>query len=171
MCVLVVGATVGLYVLIDRQVNPDADYKVLFSVPANVADTDLYKMGQVLAPMVGDLDGNGKEVVVVDLGRLDRTEVDEGIYKLQFLADMDLPGLHNPNESYKYCRFCRRLPEDMAEDPEDFAGAYRVELTGASVFQAADLEEFEVYGCIAKSATDEEYEFAVELLRKILADQ
>lgn len=171
VCVLLIGGSLGLYFLIDGQMNPDADYRVCLDFPYQLSEKSLYDMGQVLAPMVGDLDGNGEEVVVVDQGMLGWTEAEEDSYPLQFIVDMDMPGRKNPNE-YKYYRYCRRLPEDLAEDPEDFSvGSYRVELTGATVFQAAGLGELVVYGCISKSATDEEYELAVEVLRKILADQ
>ena len=177
---------IGLIVLLCRviyvQEHPDTDYRVCFASIANVYQEDLTAMEHTLAPLVGDLDGNGKEVVAVDLLQVRpdlwyTTEIGDlsapdylkhsakqGQYVLYFITDIQYNGYHIGRD-FRFQQYCRELPEDLA-DPSN---PCRTDLSGTAVFEAAGLEALPVYGCIPQAATQEEYDFAVALLREILA--
>ncbi len=180
----------GLIALLCRvlyaEAHPDTDLRVCFVAPAHISDRDLQHMEAALAPLAGDLDGNGEAVAAVDLlevreGLWVRTDLGDvpmqdylqpnafqqsvkpGTYLLYFLADLDV-GQFNLCREFDFYRCCKKLPEDLA-DPDD---PYRVTFQGSAPFQAADLEQLSVCGCIPNSVSPEEYELAVEMLRKIL---
>ena len=110
-----------------------------------------------------------------------REYFEQGTYKLFLVSSTD-PGMpessaleesvldgenQDGSDATGYCSaaYCRALPEDLADEKNP----YRVELTGCKLFADAGWERVPFYGCIQKDATDEEYELAVEVLRKILA--
>ena len=174
------------------QAHPATDYRVCFASPANIFDEDLRAMEQVLAPLVGDRDGNGKVVVDVELmyvtesqiapisngtvkpagylagrlstGNTDCREWEE--YGLYLIPDLEV-NFYNLCDEIKFSQNCAKLPDDLRELPG--STDYRVNLTGTKLFAAAGLKELPVYGCIALGATQEEYDQAVALLREILA--
>lgn len=183
-CVVFSAASFGLYKLIDSQVNAVPDYTVCILVPARLSDQDIYKFETAIAPMVGDLDGNGKETVKMDqyrkeitrnaignTGSRDMTEWFDNAYLRQ---DNDYPLLFVANFAYGHClnlceelrfdRYCRELPEDIAS-PEN---SYLADLGGAKIYKDAGLEALPLCACIPNYATEEEYTFAVALLREIL---
>lgn len=177
---VVAALVIWLCHVVDRQVNPDRDYQIIFASPANIADRDLMKMEDVLSPLAGDRDGNGEACTAIELavgtsssvvryqGLENPTELwsllEEGEYDLCFITDLTYQG-SNLVRDFKFSSYCRELPEDLTSN----INRYRADLTGSGVFAAVELAELTVYGCIPKSATQEQYDDAVELLRKILA--
>lgn len=173
------------------QAHPATDYRVCFASPATVWDEDLEKMETALAPLVGDLDGNGKVTVDVFLAQVTSRGAQRyrgSNYDIQYLEDFMshgsterhdrtvlflIPDLEarffNLCDELNFPQYCQKLPEDLAPPSAIRGSAYRVDLTGTKLFAAADLEELPVYGCIALDATQEEYDQAVALLRAILA--
>lgn len=173
---VLVGGSVGLYFLIDGQMHPQVDYRVCLAFPYQVNERNLYDMGQILSPMVGDLDGNGKAVTVVDQVNVVTSSLGPSTVSESFnrtVRDKEYPLYFMCGESlaryFQFDRLCRPLPEDLVTESKDPKDACRVDLTGTTAVQAANLGDLQVYGCIPQSVTDEEYELAVELLRKILA--
>lgn len=179
----------GIYLLAQvlyDQAHPTMDYRVCFVSPAYIPMDDLLAMEQTLAPLVGDRDGNGEILVSVDLnhvtGAYDWTLTDglktdtsaaiddfiaDGPYPLILIADVesgffDLGWL-------KYPECCQRLPENLTGEISRERDAYRMDLTGCPMLEAAGLRGLTVYGCISKAASDAEYQFATELLQKISA--
>jgi DNA-binding transcriptional MerR regulator len=180
--VLAIALVAALGWFINRSDHPDTDYRVCLVSPNAVTDGDLQKIEQVLAPLAGDLDGNGKEVTAVDLllGRNDSfISTDQGDlrpaeyleaamtagadYTLYLIADVDV-WYYSVPDSLDYAACCRELPADLQSEESP----YLADLTGTAVFQAADLGALTVYGCIAAGASDQEYDQAVALLRQML---
>lgn len=178
--------TGGIYALaraIYTQEHPDTDYRICFASVVELPAKKLSVLGDSIAPLVGDLDGNGKEITAIDLrivsygnmvsssGTTYHTTVDfndfvgSGEYPLLFLTNLEYQGF-NASDGFKFYRYCRALPEDLA-DPDNL---YWVDLSSSKLFAATDLTDIPVYGCISAGATETEYEFAVELLHKILAE-
>lgn len=88
----------------------------------------------------------------------------QGEYPLAFISDLEWDSF-NIYSSFDFEQACRTLPEDLAS-PEN---PYGVDLSGTALFRAIELEDLSVYGCISQSATQEEYDFAVALLRTLAA--
>ena len=181
--VVVCGLVYGLYRMLDEQMNPVADYRVCFATPWYLSEKDVYAMEHVIEAEVGDLDGNGKECTIVEYTfvrpngagltasipeylehSVEEAENADGERTvLFFFANIENDGF-NICEEFSFNRFCQSMPEDLqAEDNK-----YCVDVTGLAMFKAVDLGDLPVYACISKSATEEEYQFAVELLRKML---
>lgn len=176
----------GIYALAQTlyaQAHPETDYKVCFVSPADIAEKDLHSMEAALSPLVGDLDGNGEAITAVDLlivqnSLIYRTEnsgdyrasdylqktVSGGAYTLYFMTDLLFADRWD-HLDFSFRSHCRQLPADIADEEDP----YRVTLHGVSMLENARLGELTVYGCISQAASEEEYAFAVELLRKILA--
>lgn len=45
---------------------------------------------------------------------------------------------------------------------------YCVDVTGAELFRGVGIDDLPVYACIAEGATEEAYEAAVELLKRMI---
>lgn len=174
----------GVYALarvLYAQAHPIADYRVCFVSPVELPKEKLNDLGDAIARWTGDLDGNGKSVAAVDLrtatlggmvspsGTTYHTTVDfnefvkSGEYPLFFFASLEYQGV-NISRIFEFYHCCQALPDDLA-DPND---PYRADLSGAKVFTDTGLSEIPVYACISGAATEEEYAFAVELLRNLL---
>lgn len=177
--------------------HPTPDMTVVVACD-NAVDFEIKNsMEETLAAYIPDLDGNGKNVVevlglkTVENDAITAAEVDlagaqsdfdvlqeyftQGTYAL-FLLSYHAEGrpvfsdyVGEQPAVIRYCNnaYCRALPEDLA----DGKNPYRVKLTGCKLLADVGWERVPFYGCIQKDATDEEYELAVEVLRKILADQ
>ena len=182
----VAGLTYLLYRVVDEQVNPDRDYQVCFATPGYLSEKEIYAMEHVIEEMVGDQDGNGKACTVVEYDQIipdmnygipvtsryftnwlqtgERYDMD-GKTVLFFLANVEVDAF-NICEELNFRRYCLKLPEELQiEDNE-----YCVDVTGTAMFRAVELGELPVYACISKSATEEEYAFAVEVLSRILEE-
>lgn len=160
--------------------HPDTDCQVCFVAPVPISDDDLRDMEEILAPLVGDVDGNGEEVVAADLiiagqnlwislgpdsyplnQQLDQF-VQDSSYPLYFITDLTYDGV-NLCRDFKFKSYCQALPEDIA-DP---ASPYQAAISGAALFRNPDFREITVYACIPNSASQEKFDLAVSLLRKL----
>lgn len=56
------------------------------------------------------------------------------------------------------------MPEEMQVE----RNTYCVDVTGAELFRAVGIDDLPVYACIAEGATEEAYEAAVELLKRMI---
>jgi hypothetical protein len=187
---LIFGSIGGLILLIGilvlcrvqyTQTHPAADYRIRFAGSLIVGDESIEAMEHTLTPLIEDLDGDGETLLAVDYmdaqpgfwaqqpgdneGRVEnlQTELRDGDYQIILIVDWN-SNVYNVYDDFSFDS-CRVLPEDLA-DPSD---PYKVDLGGIQALKAGKLEGLTVYGGIAKTATDEEYEFAVELLREMLA--
>jgi hypothetical protein len=163
------------------QTHPAADYRIRFAGSLIIGDESIEAVEHTLTPLIGDLDGDGETLLAVDYmdaqpgfwaqqpgdneGCVEnlQTELRDGDYQIILIVDRK-SNVYNVYDDFSFDS-CRVLPEDLA-DPSD---PYRVDLSGIQALRAGNLEELTVYGGIANTATDEEYEFAVELLREMLA--
>lgn len=180
------------------QEHPDTDCRLCLASPAYETAVDIPAMEAELAALVGDADGNGAVLTPIDHMELApgtwryngtfmaadlyiESLVESGgthdldqSYTLFLLVDQGY-GQFNPFQNFKFYDHCARLPEDLRQPESTAAYAdrylqpYRLDLRGTTLMEAAGLSDIPVYACISKSATDEEYEFAVDILRKILA--
>ena len=155
---------------IRRLSHPTPDMSVVIASTKILDDQMTGDAEALLAPLVGDLDGNGKavvEVIPLNLWRETAMEADsdtaklseymgDGTYKL-FLISSDANWRLYCKESH-----CRALPEDLAEEDP-----YYVKLPGSALFQEAKMGLIDFYACIQKDATDEEYDAMVALLRQL----
>lgn len=183
--VVVAGLTYLLYRVVDEQVNPDRDYQVCFATPGYLSEKEVYAMEHVIEALVGDQDGNGKECTVVDYYQItpdmnysmpvtskdfrDWLQTGENWHEdgktvLFFLANIEFEEF-NICDDLNFQRYCLKLPEELQAGDNK----YCADVTGNAMFEAVGLEELSVYACISKAATEEEYNYAVELLRKMLA--
>ena len=181
--VVVCGLVYGLYRMLDVQMNPVADYRVCFGAQGYLSEKEVYAMEHVIEAVVGDLDGNGKECTIVEYESIRPNDsrlmsripkyMEERVQEaknldgertvLFFFANIENDGF-NICDEFSFNRFCQSMPEDLqAKD-----NTYCVDVTGLAMFEAVDLGNLPVYACISKSATEEEYQFAVELLQKML---
>lgn len=157
---------------IRRLSHPTPDMSVVIASTKILDDKMTEEAEALLAPMVGDLDGNGKavvEVVPLNLWRNTAIESDsdtaklsdylsDGTYRLFFISS---------DANWKlYCKEsrCRELPEDLSGE-----NAYCVKLPGSVLFQETKMSLIDFYACIQKDATDEEYDAMVALLRELKA--
>lgn len=167
--------------------HPTPDVSVVVAC-AKVVDFQVQdEMELYLKPLVGDLDGNGREVAAVvplrvveneamaqagvgavgaedDIGRLN-SYIASGEYKLFLVSD-------EPRGTYSgamatCCKetYCRELPEDLQTNDN----SYCTELTGIAMLEEQGMGRIPFYGCIQKDATDEEYDHLVEILRQLKA--
>lgn len=172
---LLIAAVILLVLRQERLEHPPADYQILFSVPASLSHQDQLNMEQALSQLVGDLNGDGNAHTDIDLaihrnglGLIDtktgpqplETYIGQSDYTLILITDLRPFGA---DHVFPYQTVCAPLPEDLATDYTPC----QVDLTDCPLLISADLEHLTVYGCISQNATQEEYEFAAELLRKI----
>ena len=180
---------------IQKASHPTPDMTVVIACEAAVDFDAEDTLEANLSTCVPDIDGNGKSVVDVlplhlvgneeiayyELDKVGaQTDIDlldeyltEGTYSLFLLSNRTEghPFFDNyvgmQSASYQYCNqsYCRALPEDLASEDS----AYCVALTGCKLFEDIGWENVPFYGCIPQAATQEEYDFAVALLRRILA--
>ncbi len=186
-----VVAIIVLYVVVTQVIkkvsHPTPDMSIVVAC-GKVVDFQMQdEMEQYLKPLVGDLDGNGREVAAVvplhlreneaiaqsgvgtvgaesDADRL-RSYITGGEYKLYLLSDEVRGGVFRAADAYCTENYCRALPEDLAEEDNP----YCTELTGCKLLAEQGLEKYPFYGCIQKDATDEEFDYMVEILRQIKA--
>ena len=147
-----------------------ASTKILDYVMADEAEA-------FLAPLVGDLDGNGK--AVVEVIPLNMT-ANEGVATMQhYGADVKTDAtlldeyIHDGTyhlfilNANTYCKstYCRELPKDLASDDS----IYYVEIPGDAIFEETKMSLVNFYGCIHKDATNDEYNVMVKLLGDLKA--
>ena len=135
-------------------------------------DTMSENAENLLSPLVGDLDNNGKEVVEVvplNLWRNSGIETDSDTSKLHdYIANGTYRlFLISSDANWKlYCKpsYCRALPQYLADED-----SYFVKIPGNVLFQETKMGLIDFYACIQKNVTDAEYDAMVTLLRKLKA--
>ena len=171
--ILLAGLVLAVYTHLPSKPN----FRVAFAVPAHITSADLNKMEKALRAVSRELpDTNGfylalDEICVQQYPSISNYGPEElaylitqGEYPLAFISDLEWDSF-NIYSSFDFEQACRTLPEDLAS-PEN---PYGVDLSGTALFRAIELEDLSVYGCISQSATQEEYDFAVALLRTLAA--
>lgn len=180
---LALGVSYGLYRIIDSQENPVADVRIRFYAQGYLTEKEVYTMGQSLSTLVEDLDGNGKSCGVVEFAQVHpeafvmgenvqynipkyiENAMETGEIALFFLDNREYEdyGEFTLCQDYRFYRCCRTLPEDLQVEDNP----YCAEVTGIELFRCIGETDWPVYACISDAVSEEEYETAVELLRKM----
>lgn len=173
--------------VIKKVSHPTPDLTVTVAC-AKVVDYQVQdQIERVLEPMVGDLDGNGREVVEIEALRMVQNEAiaQSGVGAVGAETDFDkLQSALNNGTSLLYlvsdeprsgypgakavsCKesYCRELPEDLRDGDDP----YCTDLTGIPLLEERGFGKIPFYGCIHKNATDAEYDLLVEVLRQLKA--
>lgn len=186
--VVAVIIVINVITYVVRKVShPTPDLSIVVAC-AKVVDFQVQdEMELYLKPLVGDLDGNGREVAEVvplrtvaneaiaqaglgavgaedDISRLS-AYIASGEYKLFVVSDEPRGTYPGAMESCCTADLCRELPEDLQTEENP----YCTELTGIAMLEEQSMGKIPFYGCIQKDATDEEYDLMVEILRQLKA--
>lgn len=193
-CALIALGVVAVIIVINvityvvkKVSHPTPDMSIVVAC-AKVVDFQMQdEMELYLKPLVGDLDGNGREVAAVvplrmveneamaqaglgavgaedDISRLN-AYIASGEYKLFLVSDEPRGTYSGAKAACCRAEFCRELPEDLQMEDNP----YCTDLTGIPMLEEQGMEKVPVYGCIQKDATDGEYDHMVEILRQLKA--
>ncbi len=157
---------------IRRLSHPTPDMSVVIGSTKILDDQMTEDAERLLAPLVGNLDGNGREVVDVvplNLWRDSAVGMDTDAEKLDDYMANGTYHLFFVSSDYNwklYCTAanCRTLPEDLPGDSE-----YYVKVPGSVLFKETKMGLIDFYCCIHKEASEEEYQAMTALLRKLTA--
>lgn len=179
--VLVIVLVAVLCRVLYAQAHPQADYTVCMLTSRELSDHVALDFSKTLSPLVGDLDGNGTAVCQVEqrvLGSYanaftpDQVKdiADRGVYPLLLLVNYDIPYLDDPvwNNAVTTLnrkQYCAPLPEDLPSED-----GYVVDLSQVPSMQSKYLGSLGLYACIPIGDSQEEYDFAVSILRQLLQD-
>lgn len=163
------------------QAHPQADYTVCMLTSRELSDHVALDFSKTLSPLVGDLDGNGTAVCQVEqrvLGSYANAFTPDqvkdiayrGVYPLLLLVNYDIPYLDDPvwNNAVTTLnrkQYCAPLPEDLPSED-----SYVVDLSQVPSMQSKYLGSLGLYACIPIGDSQEEYDFAVSILRQLLQD-
>ena len=177
--VLVIALIAALCWATYVQAHPQADYTVCLLTTRELSGKVALDFSKTLSPLVGDLDGNGTAVCQVEqriLGSYsDAFTPDQvkdiayrGVYPLLLLVDyeiyyMDDPQWNNAVTTLNRKQYCAPLPEDIPSED-----GYAVDLSQVPSMQSGSLGDLGLYACIPIGDSQEEYDFAVSLLRQLL---
>ena len=177
--VLVIVLIVVLCRVLYAQAHPQADYTVCLLTSRELSDKVALDFSKTLSPLVGDLDGNGTAVCQVEQQILnphpDNVTPDQvkawayqGTYPLLLLVDyeiyyLDDPQWNNAVTSLNRKQYCASLPEDIPSED-----GYAVDLSQVPAMQSRSMGDLGLYACIPIGDSQEEYDFAVSLLRQLL---
>ena len=161
------------------QAHPQADYTVCMLTSRELSDHVALDFSKTLSPLVGDLDGNGTAVCQVEqrvLGSYANAFTPDqvkdiayrGVYPLLLLVNYDIPYLDDPvwNNAVTTLnrkQYCAPLPEDLPSED-----GYVVDLSQVPSMQSKYLGSLGLYACIPIGDSQEEYDFAVSILRQLL---
>ena len=161
------------------QAHPQADYTVCLLTTRELSGKVARDFSKTLSPLVGDLDGNGTAVCQVEqriLGSYSNAVTPDqvkdiayqGTYPLLLLVDyeiyyMDDPQWNNAVTTLNRKQYCAPLPEDLPSED-----GYAVDLSQVPSMQSGSLGDLGLYACIPIGDSQEEYDFAVSLLRQLL---
>ena len=161
------------------QAHPQADYTVCLLTTRELSGKVARDFSKTLSPLVGDLDGNGTAVCQVKqriLGSYSNAVTPDqvkdiayqGTYPLLLLVDyeiyyMDDPQWNNAVTTLNRKQYCAPLPEDLPSED-----GYAVDLSQVPSMQSGSLGDLGLYACIPIGDSQEEYDFAVSLLRQLL---
>ena len=176
---LVIVLIVVLCRVLYAQAHPQADYTVCLLTSRELSDKVALDFSKTLSPLVGDLDGNGTAVCQVEQQILnshpDNVTPDQvkawayqGTYPLLLLVDyeiyyLDDPQWNNAVTSLNRKQYCAPLPEDIPSED-----GYAVDLSQVPAMQSRSMGDLGLYACIPIGDSQEEYDFAVSLLRQLL---
>ena len=177
--VLVIGLIALLCRVLYVQAHPQADYTVCMLTTRELSDHVALDFSKTLSPLVGDLDGNGTAVCQVEqrvLGSYanaftpDQVQdiANRGTYPLLLLVNYGIPYLDDPAWSNAVTtlnrkQYCAPLPEDLPSED-----GYAVDLSQVPSMQSKYLGSLGLYACIPIGDSQEEYDFAVSILRQLL---
>lgn len=189
-----VAAVIVLYNVVTKLIykvsHPTPDVKVAVACE-KVVDFQMQDgIEAYLSPLVGDLDGNGREVAAVvplhtveneaiaqaglgavgaetDIDRL-QNYLSSGECQLFLISDgrRPMPDKYGGNKAENCtAAHCRELPENLAEEDNP----YCTDLTGCAILTEQNLGKLPFYGCIQKDVTEAEYDRLVAVLRQMKA--
>ncbi len=177
--VLVIVLIAVLCRVLYAQAHPQADYTVCMLTSRELSDHVALDFSKTLSPLVGDLDGNGTAVCQVEqrvLGSYANAFTPDqvkdiayrGVYPLLLLVNYDIPYLDDPvwNNAVTTLnrkQYCAPLPEDLPSED-----GYVVDLSQVPSMQSKYLGSLGLYACIPIGDSQEEYDFAVSILRQLL---
>ena len=177
--VLVIVLVAVLCRVLYAQAHPQADYTVCMLTSRELSDHVALDFSKTLSPLVGDLDGNGTAVCQVEQRVLDsyanaftpdqvKDIAYRGVYPLLLLVNYDIPYLDDPvwNNAVTTLnrkQYCAPLPEDLPSED-----GYVVDLSQVPSMQSKYLGSLGLYACIPIGDSQEEYDFAVSILRQLL---
>lgn len=161
------------------QAHPQADYTVCMLTTRELSDHVALDFSKTLSSLVGDLDGNGTAVCQVEQRTLgsyanaftpDQVQdiANRGTYPLLLLVNYGIPYLDDPAWSNAVTtlnrkQYCAPLPEDLPSED-----GYAVDLSQIPSMQSKYLGDLELYACIPIGDSQEDYDFAVSILRRLL---
>ena len=177
--ILVVVLIVVLCRVLYAQAHPQADYTVCLLTARELSDHVALDLSKTLSPLVGDLDGNGTSVCQVEQRILGSHSSDltpdqvrdcavQGIYPLMLLVDYEIYYLDNSQwnnaaTTLNRKQSCAPLPEDIPSED-----GYVVDLSQVPSMQSESLGDLGLYACIPIGDSQEDYDFAVSILRQLL---
>lgn len=177
--VLVIVLVAVLCRVLYVQAHPQADYTVCMLTTRELSDHVALDFSKALSPLVGDLDGNGTAVCQVEQKILDyhpdnaspdqvKDWAYQGTYPLLLLVDYEISYLDDPQwknavTTLNRKQYCAPLPEDLPSED-----GYAVDLSQVPSMQSKYLGDLELYACIPIGDSQEEYDFAVSILRQLL---
>lgn len=177
--ILVVVLIVVLCRVLYAQAHPQADYTVCLLTARELSDHVALDLFKTLSPLVGDLDGNGTAVCQVEQRILGSHSNDltpdqvqdianRGTYPLLLLVNYGIPYLDDPAWSNAVTtldrkQYCAPLPEDLPSED-----GYVVDLSQVPSMQSKYLGSLGLYACIPIGDSQEDYDFAVSILRQLL---
>ncbi len=177
--ILVVVLIVVLCRVLYAQAHPQADYTVCLLTARELSDHAALDLSKTLSPLVGDLDGNGTAVCQVEQRILGSHSSDltpdqvrdcaaQGTYPLMLLVDYEIYYLDNSKwnnaaTTLNRKQSCAPLPEDIPSED-----GYAVDLSQVPSMQSESLGDLGLYACIPIGDSQEDYDFAVSILRQLL---
>ena len=177
--ILVVVLIVVLCRVLYAQAHPQADYTVCLLTARELSDHVALDLSKTLSPLVGDLDGKGTSVCQVEQRILGSHSSDltpdqvrdcavQGIYPLMLLVDYEIYYLDNSQwnnaaTTLNRKQSCAPLPEDIPSED-----GYVVDLSQVPSMQSESLGDLGLYACIPIGDSQEDYDFAVSILRQLL---
>ena len=177
--ILVIVLIVVLCRVLYAQAHPQADYTVCLLTARELSDKVSFDLSETLSPLVGDLDGNGTAVCQVEQRILGSHSSDltpdqvndcavQGTYPLMLLVDyeiyyLDDPQWNNAATTLNRKQSCAPLPEDIPSED-----GYAVDLSQVPSMQSESLGDLGLYACIPIGDSQEDYDFAVSILRQLL---
>lgn len=177
--VLVIVLIVVLCRVLYVQAHPQADYTVCLLTSRELSDKVPFDYSKALSPLVGDLDGNGTAVCQVQQRVLGSQSQDltpdevkaiahQGTYPLLLLVDYEISYIDDPQwknavTTLDRKQYCAPLPEDIPSED-----GYVVDLSQVPAMDSESMGDLGLYACIPIGDSEEEYDFAVSLLRKLL---
>lgn len=175
--ILVIVLIVVLCRVLYAQAHPQADYTVCLLTARELSGKVSFDLSETLSPLVGDLDDNGTAVCQVEQKILGSHSSDltpdqvrdcavQGTYPLMLLVDYEIyPQWNNAATTLNRKQSCAPLPEDIPSED-----GYAVDLSQVPSMQSESLGDLGLYACIPIGDSQEDYDFAVSILRQLLQD-